>query len=564
MTDHIEQASTSEFSHQSPAELFHQVRRLVPEGQRLIVAHPDMTVAEAIEIMSRGNFSQLPVIAGDTVLGVFSFRSLAQGLLRMGREPEEYGELPVDEFLENFRFVQPSDNWELSLEYLDRDDGVLVGQYDRLEAILTPMDVLHYLHDIASPFVMLAEIELALRKIIEACVNPRELQQCIQTSLSRKYDEDKMPARLSEMTFEDYVLILEHTRNWPHFSAAFGAGKGQRKRTAGRLREVRTLRNDVFHFRRELTPEDHSTLASHRRWLQMKARTFEAKKAVKVAPAREEEKAQPPKKRAAGGKWDEPSFFAALEEGHSAGESTAARRIFDWVTDSTLSIRWGRGREGGSFSATFGDARGPAVLRVWTNGWVTIAFLYLKSLPPYDDEKMRLELLRRLNAIRDINIAPSEIVKDTSIRLSVFADEAKLQQLLDAMDWVVEEIERAASGPDEPTHDDYVRVLTHIPVPRGQQQLYKALYDAGDEGLTHQELVQAMGRRDLQDLSGVLGALGRRISGIPGYGQARRPGVEMVISYERLPDGQHRIRLVPEMRAALEELDPGWLHEMTP
>jgi hypothetical protein len=140
-----------------------------------------------------------------------------------------------------------------------------------------------------------------------------------------------------------------------------------------------------------------------------------------------------------------------------------------------------------------------------------------------------------------------------------------LERFLETVAWVIEEIERAsAGGPSEPAHEDYVRVLTHIPVPRGQQQLYKALYDAGDEGLTHDELVEAMGRRDRQDLSGVLGALGHRISGVPGYGEARRPGVEMVISYEQLADGQQRLRLVPGMRRALEELDPGWLGEMTP
>jgi hypothetical protein len=78
------------------------------------------------------------------------------------------------------------------------------------------------------------------------------------------------------------------------------------------------------------------------------------------------------------------------------------------------------------------------------------------------------------------------------------------------------------------------------------------------------ELVEVMGRRHLQDLSGVLGALGRRISGIPGNGKARRPGVEMVVSYMQPADGQQRLCLVPAMRKALEELDPGWLHEMTP
>jgi len=38
---------------------------------------------------------------------------------------------------------------------------VLVGHKESLEGILTPMDVLLYLRDIASPFVMLAEIEMS-------------------------------------------------------------------------------------------------------------------------------------------------------------------------------------------------------------------------------------------------------------------------------------------------------------------------------------------------------------------------------------------------------------------
>lgn len=120
----------------------------------------------------------------------------------------------------------------------------------------------------------------------------------------------------------------------------------------------------------------------------------------------------------------------------------------------------------------------------------------------------------------------------------------------------------APGGTDKPTPEDYRQLLTHIPVPRGQQQLYKALYDAGDAGLTHDELVKVMGRRDRRDLSGVLGALGRRVNGTPGYGQRERPAGYMVLSWERLDDGQWCLRLLPEMRAALEALNPDWLHKM--
>ena len=127
-----------------------------------------------------------------------------------------------------------------------------------------------------------------------------------------------------------------------------------------------------------------------------------------------------------------------------------------------------------------------------------------------------------------------------------------------------EPAETPADESKKPTHNDYYRLLTRIPVSRGQQQLYKALYDAGDAGLTKDELVEVMGRRDRRDLTGVLGALGRRINGTLGYGQARKPGIGMVLSWEKTTNGQWLWHLRPDMRAVLEKLNPPWLHEMTP
>jgi CBS domain-containing protein len=397
-----DETSASKAEAQSLAELFHLVRSIVPEGQEVVSASPEMTVARALQLMRKHNFSQLPVVAGDDVLGVFSFRSLTMQLLEMGPMKEHFGDLPVDEFMEQFRFVQPSDTWESLLSYLDSDDGVLVGRREQLEGLVTSMDVLSYLRNIASPFVMLAEIELSLRRIIQACVSDDELQVCIKNSLTPKYSQNEMPPGLSEMTFNDYVQIVGDGRNWPRFSVAFGKGEWQRKTTAERLKEVRDLRNDVFHFKRKLTSEDRERLAARREWLQWKTRAFEAKTPI----------------------------------------------------------------------------------------------------------------------------------------------------ILD--------------GSAKPTPEDYHRLLTRIPVSRGQQQLYKALYDAGDDGLTYGELVEKMGRRDRRDLGGALGALGRRINLTPGYGQGKKPGTSMVLSWEELGDGKWRLRLLPEMRAALESLNPSWLHKMTP
>ncbi len=117
-------------------------------------------------------------------------------------------------------------------------------------------------------------------------------------------------------------------------------------------------------------------------------------------------------------------------------------------------------------------------------------------------------------------------------------------------------------GPDRPTMQDYHRLLTHISVSRGQKQLYKALYDAGDEGLTKDALAAIMGRKNRNTVTGVIGALGKRINRTLGYGKAKKPGIEMIFTWKRTADRQWLYYLRPEMCKALESLDPPWLHEM--
>jgi len=365
----------SEAEPQSLAELFHLVRSLVPENQKVIKASPDMTVAKAVQLLQRHNFSQLPVVAGKEVLGVFSFRSLTTKLLEMGQMREHFGDLRVDEFVEDFKFVQPSDNWESILSLLDTDDGVLVGYRDQLEGIVTAMDVLSYLNNIASPFVLLAEIELSLRRVIRACVNSDQLHVCINNSLANKYSPDQMPTDLSEMTLTDYVQIIGHGRNWEHFSVVFGQGEWQRRTTTERLKEVRDLRNDVFHFKRQLTPEDNKRLATHRRWLQMKTRAFEAIK----GEAGPEGKMPAPRRK---GKTNREEFLAQC----SPPVASFFERMLDLTEERGYLISWGK--KGFSVRANLPQT---GQLASFSYGWPWEEFdFYFANLPLPGEEAQAL------------------------------------------------------------------------------------------------------------------------------------------------------------------------------
>lgn len=261
------------------SELFHRINRVIPLDQRLVSVAPDTPVVDAIRLMRERGFSQLPVIEGTELLGVFSYRSFGRAiaelsLTELNRDKRDPGDLPVDEFLEQFDVARVTDEMSSVFDAMDRDNAVLIGGPDRLQGILTPMDFLRYLYWLASPFVMLSEIELGLRALIRLAVGEADLRSCIRNSLSQLYGES-LPKTLEELTFDNYKILLTNSNNWPHFQPVFG---GTRERTSAKLREVGEIRNDLFHFRRELTARDHEIIANQRDWVLLKARQADARR----------------------------------------------------------------------------------------------------------------------------------------------------------------------------------------------------------------------------------------------------------------------------------------------
>jgi predicted transcriptional regulator len=245
---------------------FHMVNRVIPADQQVECVQPETPARDALRIMREKGYSQIPVVQGQSVLGMFSYRAFALEALDDESRSQSLADLPVEEFLHHDppTFARLTDEFRGLIEVLDLKDCVVVSGPEDLVAIITPMDVLRYLHGIANGFVLIEEIELALRALIRMALGEGDLfAMCIQNALSSKYTE-QLPTVLEEMTFDDYAALLRDGRNWRHFVPVFG---GTRERVRGKLEPIRDLRNDVFHFKRELNSEDRQRLAACRDWL---------------------------------------------------------------------------------------------------------------------------------------------------------------------------------------------------------------------------------------------------------------------------------------------------------
>jgi hypothetical protein len=232
--------------------------------------------------MLEHDFSQLPVVSGDDIVGAFSFRSYARGALDVRGERTGALDLPVDEFIEELSLVQVTAELHSILDALDADGAVLVGRPDHLVGIVSAVDVLRYLYELAEQFVQLQEIEQGLRSVIMRAVDEQALQECIEQSLSQSYvgREGQLPKTVTDMAFSEYVSVIGDGRNWPRFEPFLGSERG---RVRTRLERAAELRNDVFHFRRELTSEDRRQLLATRNWVLRKVQ--QAEKRERVADA---------------------------------------------------------------------------------------------------------------------------------------------------------------------------------------------------------------------------------------------------------------------------------------
>src|SRR5436190_11284670 len=89
------------------SELFHRINRIIPEDQHLLIIPPETAVRHAVELLQRHGYSQVPVVAGGEVLGVFSYRSFAKKAAlpdwkEVSNQQCAPGDLQVDECLEAF------------------------------------------------------------------------------------------------------------------------------------------------------------------------------------------------------------------------------------------------------------------------------------------------------------------------------------------------------------------------------------------------------------------------------------------------------------------------------
>jgi hypothetical protein len=129
-----------------------------------------------------------------------------------------------------------------------------------------------------------------------------------------------------------------------------------------------------------------------------------------------------------------------LERRAGRAARDAAVAIVGWAADRFTRLEWGKGAKEGSVAPILiHNSRSYKPLSLLTFGKLYVQFGRLSETPPFDSDEVRLEFLKRLNAIPGMDLPNDVIRRCPSVSLAVLESEPSRAKLFEALEWFLSE-----------------------------------------------------------------------------------------------------------------------------
>jgi CBS domain-containing protein len=195
---------------------------------------PNATVQEAITIMLKNDFSQLPVMRNERdVKGLFSWRSL--GIHRWFGQEVSF----VHQSMESCPEVTVDASLFAVTEVIRASDCVLVRDVtQKISGIVTAYDISITFGQLGEPFLLLGEIENHIRSLIGGKFTKADLQ-----AVRDPADSIREIRGIPDLTLGEYLRLLENNNRWDKLAIPIDRGTFVKD-----LDGIRRIRNEVMHF----------------------------------------------------------------------------------------------------------------------------------------------------------------------------------------------------------------------------------------------------------------------------------------------------------------------------
>jgi len=239
-----------------PPDPTFRIGNLPAANKALVTVGQDDSLAKAVTKMLQFDYSQLPIMHGEReVKGMISWRSIATRYTFGGECCK------VQNCREDVQVVDANGTLFDAIPTIVKHGYVLVrSQQDRkITGIVTASDLSLQFQQLAEPFLLIREIELHIRQLLQDKLSPEDLKSAIPEGV-----DIPAPTSTSDLSFGGYVRLLQKPDVWTKVALSID----QASMTA-QLEQVRLIRNDVMHFDPDpLTSDQLDTLKNTSKFMQ--------------------------------------------------------------------------------------------------------------------------------------------------------------------------------------------------------------------------------------------------------------------------------------------------------
>jgi len=239
-----------------PPDPTFRIGSLPAANKPLVTVGQDDPLRRAVTKMLQNDFSQLPIMHGEReVKGMISWKSIASRYAIGGECCE------VQHCREDAQVVDGNGTLFDAIPTIVKSGYVLVrSQHDRrINGIVTASDLSLQFQQLAEPFLLLREIELHIRQLLQEKVTIDDLASLVSDDAGAP-----TPKSISDLSFGGYLRLLQRPQVWSKLALNIDQAA-----MTSQLDEVRLIRNDVMHFDPDpMTPDQLEALKKAAKFMQ--------------------------------------------------------------------------------------------------------------------------------------------------------------------------------------------------------------------------------------------------------------------------------------------------------
>lgn len=239
------------------------------EGRKLITVNQNDSVRNALRTMIENDFSQLPVVDDQgNLCGVISEQVIVRKYYHFDGDKILITLKVKDCQMKPLTLPITADIFD-ALTPLEKDSAVIIVNDLKPVSILTDYDTTHFFHSYSQGIILCQDIEFSIRRQIESVfpVDSAEMTSALIAAVGPNRDtryQGRPSREYSELTLWDHVQLITTDANWPKFNGVL-----EPKALFQKFMEpVRKARNQIAHFRGELSKVQLDALSHAKYWLE--------------------------------------------------------------------------------------------------------------------------------------------------------------------------------------------------------------------------------------------------------------------------------------------------------